>query len=135
MPWYSIGIRAIVPFAAAAGKGIAVKAPSFKTMLSGTPAHPTTDKIGYAGIRLPIAGVLGKAGSVYTPHGVAFDKCGLDTYERGNTKKHVAFVNDEWGQTGANSSMFKFFDAILGVLQNEVPLKLPQNTWAQLSEY
>ena len=87
----------------------------FKTMLSGTPAHPTTDKIGYADIRLPIAGVLGKAGSVYPPHGVAYDECGIDTFEIGNTKKYVAFVDDEWGQTGANSSMYKFFDAILGV--------------------
>ncbi len=87
----------------------------FKTMLSGTPAHPTTDKIGYADIRLPIAGVLGKSGSVYSPHGVAYDECGLDTLELGNTKKHVTFVDDEWGQTGANSSMYKFLDAILGV--------------------
>ena len=87
----------------------------FKTMLSGTPAHPTTDKIGYADIRLPIAGVLGKAGSVYPPHGVAYDECGIDTFELGNTKKYVATVDDEWGQTGANSSMYKFFDAILGV--------------------
>ena len=99
----------------------------FKTMLAGTPANDKEGKIGYATVRMMIAGVLGKAGKMYPDHGVAYEDCGgelfseslkLTTLQHLSDIKKVAVVDDEFGQTGANSSMYKKLDAILGITKH-----------------
>ena len=99
----------------------------FKTMLAGTPANDKDGKIGYATVRMMIAGVLGKAGKMYPDHGVAYEDCGeelfsqslkLPTLQHLTDIKKVAVVDDEFGQTGANSSMYKKLDAILGITKH-----------------
>jgi len=85
----------------------------FRTMLA------TTTPESYPKIRLPIKGVRGACGSVYHPHGVFYEGCGSDVYKRveDGLERRGVYVDDEWGQTGANSSMFKFFDVLIGVSQ------------------
>eukprot|EP00729_Bicosta_minor_P003281 gene3281-202_t len=74
----------------------------FHTMLAGTP--PAT----YPQIRLPIKGVRGACGSVYHKHGVFYEGVGADEYHE---KKQGMPL------TGANSSMYKYFDILVGVTQ------------------
>lgn len=81
----------------------------FKTMLTNTPANS------YPAIRLPIKGVRGACGSVYHRHGVFYEGVGLDTYSKDGRVLQGAYVDNEWGQTGANSSMYKYFDILIGV--------------------
>uniref|UniRef100_A0A0G4HW86 Uncharacterized protein n=1 Tax=Chromera velia CCMP2878 TaxID=1169474 RepID=A0A0G4HW86_9ALVE len=101
----------------------------FNTMLINTPAES------YPEIRLPIKGVRGGCGSVYPPFGVFYQGCGADRFgkeegavcgasggyfakgagEETQRERGGCFVDAEFGQTGANSSMFKFFDVFCGV--------------------
>lgn len=83
----------------------------FKTMLVNTPSSS------YPKIRLPIKGVRGAAGSVYHPHGVFYQDVGEDTYTVDGISYRGIYIDNEWGQTGANSSMFKYFDILIGVAQ------------------
>ena len=84
----------------------------FHTMLHNTPPHS------YPMIRLPIKGVRGATGSVYHPHGVFYEGAGSDYYVSGDgSPLKGVYVDDEWGQTGANSSMYKWFDMFCGVAQ------------------
>lgn len=71
----------------------------FKTMLQNTPP------LSYPMIRLPIKGVRGACGSVYHKHGVFYEGVGSDTYMKAGKTLLGIYVDDEWGQTGANSSM------------------------------
>lgn len=83
----------------------------FKTMLQNTPA------LSYPMIRLPIKGVRGACGSVYHSHGVFYEGVGSDSYTSKATGATLSgvYVDNEWGQTGANSSMYKYFDILIGV--------------------
>ena len=81
----------------------------FKTMLQNTPAHS------YPSIRLPIKGVRGACGTVYQKHGVFYEGVGNDTFVKAGKTLTGVFVDNEWGQTGANSSMYKYFDILIGV--------------------
>jgi len=81
----------------------------FKTMLSNTPA------VSYPAIRLPIKGVRGATNSVYHEHGVFYEGVGSDTYIKDGKTLQGVYVDNEWGQTGANSSMYKYFDILIGV--------------------
>lgn len=81
----------------------------FRTMLTNTPADS------YPIIRLPIKGVRGACGSVYHQHGVFYEGCGQQTYDHKGEILEGCFVENEWGQTGANSSMYKFLDIFVGV--------------------
>lgn len=83
----------------------------FHTMLQNTPPDS------YPVIRLPIKGVRGACGSLYHRHGVFFEGVGSDEYILNGTNISGIFVDNEWGQTGANSSMFKWFDLFCGVTQ------------------
>ena len=84
----------------------------FHTMLQNTPPES------YPVIRLPIKGVRGACGTVYHKHGVFYEGVGSDEFVlQDGTKISGAFVDKEWGQTGANSSMFKWFDLFCGVTQ------------------
>jgi len=84
----------------------------FHSMLSGTP--PAS----YPAIRLPIKGTRGACGNVYHPHGVVYEGVGSDEYISPNGDRFTgAFVDNEWGETGANSSMYKWFDILCGVTQ------------------
>jgi hypothetical protein len=78
-------------------------------MLKNTPAHS------YPSIRLPIKGVRGACGTVYHKHGVFYEGCGNETYVQAGKTLTGVFVDNEWGQTGANSSMYKYFDILIGV--------------------
>lgn len=74
----------------------------------------------YPKIRLPIKGVRGACGTVYHMHGVFYEGIGSDEYilKDGSSKKITGvFIDNEWGQTGANSSMYKWFDLFCGVTQ------------------
>ena len=84
----------------------------FHTMTINTP--PSS----YPLIRLPIKGVRHACGTVYHPHGVFYEGIGLDEYYDGqkNLLKGI-YIDNEWGQTGANSSMYKWFDIFCGVAQ------------------
>eukprot|EP00756_Hemistasia_phaeocysticola_P007887 Hpha_TRINITY_DN14430_c0_g5::TRINITY_DN14430_c0_g5_i1::g.157502::m.157502 len=84
----------------------------FKTMMSGTPAAS------YPMVRLPIKGVRGACGNVYPTHGVFYENCGTDTYISPDgvaTSFRGCYVDWEYGQTGANSSMYKWLDVFAGV--------------------
>lgn len=84
----------------------------FKTMLMNTPPDS------YPRIRLPIKGVRGGCGSVYHPHGVFYEGVGANTYTTKDGKVlNGVYINNEWGQTGANSSMYKYLDILIGVAQ------------------
>lgn len=83
----------------------------FHTMLTHTP--PAS----YPAIRLPIKGVRGALGSVYHKHGVFYEGVGSDVYTDGDCTISGVYIDDEWGQTGANSSMYKYFDVLCGVTQ------------------
>jgi hypothetical protein len=84
----------------------------FSTMLQKTPPES------YPVIRLPIKGVRGACGTVYHKHGVFYEGVGSDEYVlQDGTKITGVFIDNEWGQTGANSSMFKWFDLFCGVTQ------------------
>jgi hypothetical protein len=76
----------------------------FHTMLHNTPPDS------YPKIRLPIKGVRGACGSVYHKHGVFYEGVGSEEHvmNDGSTIFGVN-VDDEWGQTGANSSMYKWY--------------------------
>ena len=72
----------------------------------------------YPKIRLPIKGVRGACGTVYHKHGVFYEGVGTDEYVLEDGSRILgAYINDEWGQTGANSSMYKWFDLFCGVTQ------------------
>jgi hypothetical protein len=73
-------------------------------MLQNTPPES------YPVIRLPIKGVRGACGSVYNQHGVLFDGVGSDEYILSDGTK----ISGILGQTGADSSMFKWFDLFCG---------------------
>jgi hypothetical protein len=81
----------------------------FKTMLQNTPP------LSYPLIRLPIKGVRGACGSVYQPHGVFYEGLGNETYVKDGKTLTGIYIDDEWGQTGANSSMYKYLDILIGV--------------------
>lgn len=81
----------------------------FKTMLQ----HTTPES--YPMIRLPIKGVRGACGTVYHKHGVFYEGVGNDTYIKGDKTLTGVYVDAEFGQTGANSSMYKYFDLLIGV--------------------
>jgi hypothetical protein len=84
----------------------------FHTMLHNTPPES------YPKIRLPIKGVRGACGTVYHQHGVFYEGVGSDEYIMNDGSKITGvYVDNEWGQTGANSSMFKWFDIWCGVTQ------------------
>jgi hypothetical protein len=84
----------------------------FHTML-----HNTTPD-SYPMIRLPIKGIRGACGTVYHPHGVFYEGVGSDEYALSDgTNLSGVYVDNEWGQTGANSSMYKWFDLFCGVTQ------------------
>lgn len=84
----------------------------FHTMLQNTPPES------YPVIRLPIKGVRGACGTVYHKHGVFYEGVGSDEYVmHDGTRINGVYVDNEWGQTGANSSMFKWFDMFCGVTQ------------------
>ena len=51
-------------------------------------------------------------GTVYHEHGVFYEGAGSDEFTSGDEKLVGAYVDDEWGQTGANSSMYKWFDLL-----------------------
>jgi len=100
----------------------------FKTMLA------TTTPESYPMVRLPIKGVRGALGSVYPPHGVFYEGIGIDTYvdpESGDTLSG-AYVDNEWGQTGANSSMYKFFDLLVGVTKSRKAYTHDQETLSKM---
>ena len=82
----------------------------FKTMPIDTPPES------YPRIRLPIQGTLGKLGGVYGKQGVFYEGCGTDLFDTKSSKTGM-WIGDEFGQTGANSSMYKWFDVILGVAE------------------
>ena len=44
-----------------------------------------------------------------------YEGAGSDEFTSGDEKLVGAYVDDEWGQTGANSSMYKWFDLLCGV--------------------
>lgn len=44
-----------------------------------------------------------------------YEGVGSDTYEKGGKVLQGVYVDNEWGQTGANSSMYKYFDILIGV--------------------
>jgi hypothetical protein len=74
----------------------------FHTMLTNTP--PDT----YPAIRLPIKGVRGACGTVYHNHGVFYEGVGTQEFANADGKLlNGLYINNEWGQTGANSSMYK----------------------------
>ena len=81
----------------------------FKTMLANTPP------VSYPQIRLPIKGVRGAVGTVYHTHGVFYEGVGEETYVSQGTTLKGLYVDNEWGQTGANSSMYKYLDIFVGV--------------------
>ncbi|GKY95920.1 hypothetical protein MPSEU_000552600 [Mayamaea pseudoterrestris] len=84
----------------------------FQTMLRNTPPES------YPQIRLPIKGVRGACGTVYHKHGVFYEGVGADEYVLEDGSRITgAYINNEWGQTGANSSMYKWFDLFCGVTQ------------------
>lgn len=88
---------------------------TFNTMMTGTPAAS------YPSVRLMIKGVRGACGTVYPPHGVFYEGCGSASFSwatpGSSSPKQLAgcFVDREFGQTGANSSMYKWFDVLIGV--------------------
>lgn len=53
---------------------------------------------------------------MYHKHGVFYEGVGTESYvlEDGSRISGV-YIDDEWGQTGANSSMYKWFDLFCGV--------------------
>ena len=72
----------------------------------------------YPMIRLPIKGVRGACGSVYHKHGAFYEGVGSDEFVMSNdTNISGVYVDNEWDQTGANSSMFKWLDIFCGVAQ------------------
>jgi hypothetical protein len=72
----------------------------------------------YPKIRLPIKGVRGALGTVYHKHGVFYEGVGSDEYVLEDGPRIMgAYIDNEWGQTGANSSMYKWFDLFCGVTQ------------------
>lgn len=98
----------------------------FKTMTSHT--RPKD----YPDVRLMIQGTRSSTATaenpvtVYPEHGVFYEGVGTDVWRYdasmgvadpylGQTDIQGAYVKGEWGQTGANSSMFKWFDIIAGV--------------------
>jgi hypothetical protein len=94
----------------------------FKTMMTNTPADT------YPAVRLPIKGVRGGCGSVYPPNGVFYESCGTHEFDAsgkeedkvsmvGDSPKPGCYVDREFGQTGANSSMYKWLDIFVGVTQ------------------
>ncbi len=83
----------------------------FKTMLVNTPAES------YPAVRLPIKGVRGALGSVYPLHGVFYEGIGADEFLFRQGLRNGIYVDNEWGQTGANSSMYKWFDIVTGTAQ------------------
>ena len=107
----------------------------FKTMLSNTPPNS------YPAIRLPIKGVRGACGSVYHKHGVFYEGVGADTYIKEGKKLSGVYIDNEWGQTGANSSMYKYFDILIGVSDvrnafgnDPIMIKKMQNVFLGLSD-
>ena len=101
----------------------------FHTMLQNTPPHS------YPMIRLPIKGVRGACGTVYHPHGVFYEGVGTDEYvlHSDGTRIKGVFVNNEWGQTGANSSMYKWFDMFCGVAQIRGAYAVDPHSLAKMS--
>lgn len=47
--------------------------------------------------------------------GVFYEGVGSETYVKDGKTIHGVYVNNEWGQTGANSSMYKYFDILIGM--------------------
>lgn len=54
---------------------------------------------------------------MYHQHGVFYEGVGNDTYIKDGKTLTGVYVDSEWGQTGANSSMYKYFDILIGVAQ------------------
>ena len=100
----------------------------FKTMLVNTPAES------YPAVRLPIKGVRGALGSVYPLHGVFYQGLGSDTFHDGQFLRHGIYVDNEWGQTGANSSMYKWFDIVTGTAQLRQAYAADAQTLEKLSQ-
>ncbi len=82
----------------------------FETMLTNTPADS------YPDVRLPIQGTRSAQGKTYPGFGVFYGGMGEDTLvaKYGNVLIG-AYVSGEWGQTGANSSLFKWLDILIGL--------------------
>eukprot|EP00672_Neobodo_designis_P027703 CAMPEP_0174853504 /NCGR_PEP_ID=MMETSP1114-20130205/28749_1 /TAXON_ID=312471 /ORGANISM="Neobodo designis, Strain CCAP 1951/1" /LENGTH=612 /DNA_ID=CAMNT_0016088159 /DNA_START=106 /DNA_END=1944 /DNA_ORIENTATION=- len=97
----------------------------FNTMMTNTPADS------YPLIRLPIKGVRGACGNVFPPNGVFYEGCGTQPFQMPSDSDAAvaaaakdgadlatmtgAYVDREFGQTGANSSMYKWLDIFVGV--------------------
>ena len=80
----------------------------FKTMMTGTPVDS------YPLVRLIIKGTREGCGTVFDEHGVFYEDCGPDAFTYDGRKMSGCFVDREFGETGANSSMFKWFDILSG---------------------
>lgn len=80
----------------------------FKTMMTGTPVDS------YPLVRLIIKGTREGAGNVYDEHGVFYEGCGPDKYMHEGKELTGCYVDREFGETGANSSMFKWLDILSG---------------------
>lgn len=100
----------------------------FKTMLVNTPPES------YPAVRLPIKGVRGATGSVYPSHGVFYEGLGADEFRNGPSVRKGIYVDNEWGQTGANSSMYKWFDIVTGTAQLRQAYVADQSTLTKLSQ-
>lgn len=84
----------------------------FKTMLHKDATPPES----YPDVRLPIAGTRGNLGKVYPPEGVFYEGIGDERMTQADgTELKGKYIKNEWGQTGANSSMYKWFDILLGL--------------------
>jgi hypothetical protein len=46
---------------------------------------------------------------------VFYEGVGSETYVKEGKSLQGVYINNEWGQTGANSSMYKYFDILIGV--------------------
>eukprot|EP00003_Mantamonas_plastica_P002513 TRINITY_DN118_c0_g2_i7.p1 TRINITY_DN118_c0_g2~~TRINITY_DN118_c0_g2_i7.p1 ORF type:complete len:544 (-),score=131.61 TRINITY_DN118_c0_g2_i7:157-1788(-) len=73
-----------------------------------------TTPVSYPWVRLPIKGTRGACGSVYPPTGVIYEGCGRDVFDVDGEKVVGFNKTAEFGQTGANSSMYKWLDTLTG---------------------
>jgi len=84
----------------------------FQTMSEGTPPKD------YPYIRTMISGNYGNKPE-YDIRGVFYEGLGTDRYKDPSGTEHSGvWVKNEYGQTGANSSMFKWFDTVIGVSEH-----------------
>jgi len=77
-------------------------------MMKGTP------KDSFPLVRLIMKGTRDGCGSVFDDHGVFYEDCGPDKFNYDGKSMIGCFVDREFGATGANSCIFKWFDMLSG---------------------